>query len=164
MTVAYKYRGVAMLTLLVVVMPLVVWHYALRDTAVAWFECRRLAAQIEQVPETENTTMPVGTEAAEMIFSGALLDAVRLAAEASSVQVAGYEPLVTLRQDKTAVHTAQLTLNGSYAELLRLVDRIEHDLPQCRLRSLALQVTTERTTQRTQLTLILYVQQLIILE
>lgn len=73
--------------------------------------------------------------------------------------VAGYEPLVTAEQDGAAVHTAQLTLTGRYTELVRVVDALERTLPACRLRSLAWSAPTDRRTQKTQLILTLYIQQ-----
>lgn len=72
-------------------------------------------------------------QGSELVFSGLLLDTVRQAADSVGVQVRGYEPLVTLARDGLAVHTAQLTLAGGYAPLLRVVGELERTLPRCRL-------------------------------
>ena len=56
--------------------------------------------------------------------------------------------------------TAQLTLTGPFAELLRTVETLERRLPACRLRSAEWQTATRPRTRRTQLTLTLYIQQL----
>ena len=58
------------------------------------------------------------------------------------------------------IHTAQLTLTGPFAELLRTVETLERRLPACRLRSAEWQTATRPRTRRTQLTLTLYIQQL----
>ena len=64
------------------------------------------------------------------------------------------------RQDGIEIHTAQLTLTGPFAELLRTVETLERRLPACRLRSAEWQTATRPRTRRTQLTLTLYIQQL----
>lgn len=162
MTLPYRYRGIVLLAALVVVLPWAAWHFALRDTFGAWRDCRRLAARLETfAPETVLPTA-VTADARELVLSGGLLDTVRRAAAELSVQVAGYEPLVTADRDGVAVHTAQLTLTGGYVPLVRVVDALERTLPDCRLRSLDWQATTDRRTRKTQLTLTLYIQQIVL--
>ena len=82
----------------------------------------------------------------------------------AAVQVAGYEPLVTLRQDGLAVHTARLTLTGGCTALLRVVAELERALPRCRLRSMEWRTATDRRTRRLQLILTLYIQQIVLKE
>lgn len=163
MTLPYRYRGAVMLALLAVVLPWAAWHFALRDTFGAWRDCRRLSARLAAVVPAAGAGEPAAAVAqgAELVLSGLLLDAVRQAAADVSVEVAGYEPLVTLRQDGLAVHTAQLTLTGGYAALLRVVGELERTLPRCRLRSLGWRCAADRRTRRMQLTLTLYIQQII---
>ena len=103
--------------------------------------------------------MPAAVEAPELILSGGLLDSVRRFAPAG-VRATGYVPVTTLRQDGIEIHTAQLTLTGPFAELLRTVETLERRLPACRLRSAEWQTATRPRTRPTQLTLTLYIQQL----
>ena len=105
------------------------------------------------------STLPAAVEAPELILSGGLLDSVRRFAPAG-VRATGYVPVTTLRQDGIEIHTAQLTLTGSFTELLRTVETLERRLPACRLRSAEWQTATRPRTRRTQLTLTLYIQQL----
>ena len=65
-------------------------------------------------------------------------------------------------RDGLAVHTAQLTLAGGYAPLLRVVGELERTLPRCRLRSLGWQSSADRRTRCLQLTLTLYIQQVVL--
>lgn len=164
MKLPYKYRGAVLLALLAVVLPLAAWRFALRDTFGAWRDCRRLSAQLAAVPAAETIPQPDAAVAGgpELVRSGLLLDAVRQAADSTGVQVSGYEPLVTLAQDGLAVHTAQLALTGSFASLLRVVGELERTLPRCRLRSLVWQCAADRRTRRMQLTLTLYIQQIVL--
>jgi len=162
MTLPYKYRGIVLLAGLAVVLPWMAWHFALHDTFTAWSDCRRLAARLETLALM--AAQPAATHAGdrELILSGGLLDTVRRAAAQHAVQVAGYEPLVTAERDGVAVHTAQLTLTGGYGPLLQVVDALERTLPACRLRSLDWQAAPERRTRRMQLTLTLYIQQIVL--
>lgn len=164
MILPYKYRGVVLLALLVVVLPWAAWRFALRDTFGTWCDCERLTAQLASMAPRPETSQPEAAvaEGPEVVLSGQLLDVVRQTAIDLRVQVAGYEPLVSLQQDGVAVHTALLTLTGSYTSLLRVAGELERTQPQCRLRSLAWHNTIDRRTRRTQLTLTLYIQQIVL--
>lgn len=166
MTLPYKYRGVVLLILLVLVLPWAAWRFALRDTFGTWRDCRRLSAQLAAVRPAAETGEPplAAAQGPELVLSGLLLDSVRQAAAHVAVQVAGYEPLVTLQQDGVAVHTAQLTLTGGCTALLRVVAELERTLPRCRLRSMEWRTATDRRTRRIQLTLKLYIQQIVLKE
>ena len=165
MTLPYRYRGVVLLSLIVLVLPWAAWRFALRDTFGAWRDCRRLSAQLAATPAAESRgPAAAGVQGADLILSGGLLDTVRLAAAHAAVQVAGYEPLVTLRQDGLAVHTARLTLTGGCTALLRVVAELERALPRCRLRSMEWRTATDRRTRRLQLILTLYIQQIVLKE
>ena len=162
MTLPYKYRGIVLLAGLAVVLPWAAWHFALRDTCAAWRDCRHMGARLETLaPETAQPAA-AGAGERELVLSGGLLDTVRRAAAERAVQVAGYEPLVTAEHDGVAVHTAQLTLTGGYASLLRVVDTLERTLSACRLRSLVWQAVPDRRTRKIRLTLTLYIQQIVL--
>lgn len=163
MNMPYRYRGLGLLALLVVALPWMAWRFALSDTFGAWRECRRLERRLEALAPTTPATgasVPSAVGVPELILSGGLLDSVRRFAPAD-VHATGYVPAVTLRQDGIEIRTAQLTLTGPFAELLRTVDALERRLPACRLRSAEWQTTAQPRTRRPQLVLTLYVQQLI---
>lgn len=162
MNLPYRYRGLSLVGLLALLLPWAAWHFALSDTFGAWRECGRLERRLDALaPTTPATgaTVPAAVEAPELILSGGLLDSVRRFAPAG-VRATGYVPVTTLRQDGIEIHTAQLTLTGPFAELLRTVETLERRLPACRLRSAGWQTATRPRTRRTQLTLTLYIQQL----
>ena len=164
MKLPYKYRGAVLLASLTVVLPWAAWRFALGDTFGTWRECRRLCVQLAAMapaPAPGDRVAAV-VQGSELVFSGLLLDTVRQAADSVGVQVRGYEPLVTLARDGLAVHTAQLTLAGGYAPLLRVVGELERTLPRCRLRSLGWQSSADRRTRCLQLTLTLYIQQVVL--
>ena len=162
MNLPYRYRGLSLVGLLALLLPWAAWHFALSDTFGAWRECGRLERRLDALAPTTPATgaaVPAAVEAPELILSGGLLDSVRRFAPAG-VHTTGYVPAVTLRQDGIEIHTAQLTLTGPFAELLRTVETLERRLPACRLRSAEWQTATRPRTRRTQLTLMLYIQQL----
>lgn len=163
MNVPYRYRGLGLLALLVVALPWMAWRFALSDTFGAWRECRRLERRLENldaVPAASGPELRTEADMPEAILSGRLLDTLRRMAP-PSVAVAGYLPVVTLREEGIEIHTARVTLTGPFAELLRTVDALERRLPACRLRSAEWQTVAQPRTRRTQLVLTLYVQQLI---
>lgn len=164
MNLPYKYRGLLLLALLAVVLPGAAWHFALRDTLGMWCDCRKLTARLEALaPDTARAAVPRPSDR-ELILSGGLLDTVRRAATELSVLVTGYEPLVTQEQTGAAMHTARLTLSGGYTSLVRVVDTLERKLPSCRLRTLEWQVHTDRRQRRSELTLTVYVEQIVLKE
>ncbi len=161
MNVPYRYRGLGLLALLVVALPWMAWRLALHDTFAAWRECRRLERRLESldaVPAASGSELRTEADMPETILSGRLLDTLRRMAS-PSVAVAGYLPAVTLREEGIEIHTARVTLAGSFHDLLRTVEALERDLPGCRLRTAEWQTTTQSRTRRTQLVLTLYVQQ-----
>lgn len=162
MKLTYRYRGLGLLALLFVVLPWAGWHFALHDTYAAWRECRHLESRLDAlgpIPAAD-AAVPRAAAMPELILSGALLDSVRRMAP-SGVQATGYTPATTLRQDGIEIRTAQLTLAGTFAGLLRTVDMLERRLTECRLQSVEWRTTTEPRTRRVQLTATIYIQQLI---
>lgn len=163
MTVPYRFRGAALLLLLAAVLPWTAWRFALRDTLGAWRDCRRLAAELAQAPAVAESEPGTLLPEPDVVLSGRLLEALRRTASQHAVQVCGYEPLETLRQDDLAVHTARLTLGGGCKSLLRVVDALERTLPRCRLRTLVWKTRTDRRTRRAELTLTLYIEQIVLI-
>lgn len=162
MNVPYRYRGLGLAALLVVVLPWTAWRFALSETFAAWRACRQLERRLEALaPATlaTGTAVRPAADAPELILSGGLLDSVRRFAPAA-VGVTGYVPVVTQRQEGIAVRTAQLVLTGPFAELLRTVETLERRLPACRLRSVEWRTIVQPRTRRTQLVLTLHIQQL----
>ena len=154
MNLPYRYRGLGLLALLVLALPWAAWRFALSDTFGAWRECGRLERRLDALAPTTPATgaaVPAAVEAPELILSGGLLDSMRRFAPAG---------VTTLRQDGIEIRTAQLTLTGPFAELLRTVDALERHLPACRMRSAEWQTVVQPRTRRTQLTLTLHIQQL----
>lgn len=158
MKLTYRYRGLGLLALLFVVLPWAGWRFALHDTCAAWRECRHLESRLNAlgpIPAAD-VAMPRAAAMPELILSGALLDSVRRMAP-SGVQATGYTPATSLRQDGIEIRTAQLTLAGSFAGLLRTVDMLERRLTGCRLQSVEWRTTTEPRTRRVQLTATIYI-------
>lgn len=162
MKISYRYRGLLRLVLLFVVLPGAAWQLSLRGSFATWRDCRRLdravaAADIRNaVPEHAK---PASTACPELILSGLLLDSVRQCAP-PGVRTTDYLPAVTLQEAGIALHTAQITLTGTYANLLQTVYTLEQRLPACRIRSATWRTTAHPRTRQRQIRLTLYVQQL----
>lgn len=160
MKLPYQYKGLVYIAALVIVLPWLAWSFAVRDTVGAWLDCRHLDTQLAKMPlQAASVSSPVGDRSTDLVLSGHLLDVVRQGA--TGIAIAGYEPHVTLQQDGIRIHTARMTLSGDFAALLQVVNRLEDSLPHCRLSSLGWQSSTDRRSGKTQLTLIIYIEQII---
>lgn len=161
MKIPYRYRGLVRLVVLLVVLPGAAWLSALRESCAVWRDCRRLdralAATDFRAAGAEQAE-PFSAACPELILSGGLLDSVRRYAP-SDVRTTGYLPVVTLREAGICVHTAQITLTGTHADLLRTLHRLEQRLTTCRVRSAEWRTTLRPRTRQRQLLLTLYVQQ-----
>lgn len=161
MNVPYRYRGTALLTLLLLVLPGAAWRLALHDTLTAWRECRQLERRLESldaVPTASGAEFRPANGMPEAILSGGLLDTLRRMAP-PSVAVAGYLPVVTLREEGIEMRTARVTLAGPFHDLLRTVEALERGLSAGRLSAAEWETVAQPRTRRAQLVLTLYVQQ-----
>ncbi len=156
MNLPYRYRGLAMTTALLVLLPAVAWRHALSDTLRTACECRRLRTRISTVPETYSDSNDTFSDRRELILSGMILGLVP-----DNVSVTGCTPSITERQGTLEVHTAELTMTGTFADLLRAMHFIEREVPECAVHSAVWRITADHTARSRQLTLTLYIQQLV---
>lgn len=155
MKLPYRYRGLATTIALLVLLPAAAWRYALHDTVRTAAECMRLRAEISAIPDTDENIAVGSYGRQELILSGLLLDHI-----GRDVRVTGYTPAVTERQGSLVLHTAEIAMVGTFAELLQIMQRLEREVPECTLRSAVWRLTEDRATKNMQLTLTLYIQQI----
>lgn len=155
MKLPYRYRGLAMMFALLILLPAAAWRYALRDTVRTASECLKLRAEISALPDTTEDAASGLRNRRELILSGLLLDHI-----GRDVRVTGYTPAVTERRGTLALHTAEVALTGTFAELLRILHHIEHEAPECAVRSAVWRLTEDRAAPNGRLTLTMYIQQI----
>lgn len=163
MKVPYQYRGIMLLVLFIVVLPWVVWHFALHNTFITWRDCRYLARKLEvaeSLPSKYQKPIKDYTNIPELILSGRLLDSLRRYISDRDVKVVGYEPQITEKQGSLELHVARITLDGNFKDLLRMTYTLE-SMPFCRLRSMGWTVYTDHRRKQKFLTLIIYVEPLL---
>lgn len=144
-----------MIAALFLLLPVLSWRYALRDTLHAALQIRELRTRVGPSTSADTATATPPAAAPEMLLSGELLGRLP-----DNVQVTGYAPALTERHGTPALHTAEVKMAGRFVDLLRAMHRIRCDMPECVVRSAAWELTTDRTTRSEQLTLTLYVEQL----
>lgn len=161
MKVPYKYRGAGFLVLMLLLLPWVSWQYALRDTFVAWRDCRRLRYQVRQTAQSgpQSTAAPVLGQA--LLPDGALVRQLQPEALRYRVTMKDYKPLVSIRIEGLEVHTAALTIEGPYTGILRVVHHFECNFPSCKSVSLRFAgvVSPDRRSRHTEATL--YIEQIV---
>ena len=164
MKLPYKYRGVVYLSLLFVLLPWAAWYYAIGNTVYAAIECRRLTTRLQATDSraaTSDFDPAAYADQQELVLSGVLLDALQGEIAALNLRVTGYVPVITEQQEGLELHTAQFSLTGRFVDLIWMMRYVQQNLPQCRLCAAVWQCATDRTTRKPQLTLTIYVQQLI---
>ncbi|MDR1671290.1 MAG: hypothetical protein LBR57_02100 [Alistipes sp.] len=164
MTLWTKYKGQATLALLLVVTPLVVWQYAVSGTVTQWRATAKARRQIIELHASQPRsvdTSDVSTAGSEMILSGAVVAELLPLIENEGLWIAQFSPCVTSEADGILLTTGQLTIEGHFAGIVQLLDRIETDLPECKLISAHYRTTKPRTRNAIKtLNCTIYIQQI----
>ena len=133
MTVPRKYLGLIRLVSLFVLAPVALWYLSIGDAVRLAAECRRLERRIDVMSgRTKTDSAPLYIDNKELVMSGELLTVILPFAAKNGVRVGDYAPSVTLRQGAAEVHTASLTMSGTFSSILRTIYRIETDVPSCK--------------------------------
>lgn len=163
MTVSRKYLGLIRLVSLFVLAPVVLWYLSIGDAVTLAAECRRLERRIDVMSgRTKTDSVPLYIDNKELVMSGELLTVILPFAAKNGVRVGDYAPSVTLRQGVAEVHTAPLTMSGTFSSILRTIYRVETDVPSCKPVSLHFGIVSSpngRDNARLEATL--YLEQLI---
>jgi hypothetical protein len=158
-----RYKGLLLLVGLVVIVPWVVWNIAIGGTVRLARESKRMEREIAQL-EGDRRERPAGgtvevAGGAELASGNVIADIMGCDA-GRRCSVVSYTPYVTQSEGTFEVHTAELTLSGGYADLLRLTERAERQAPSCRLVSAVFRSVKQRQRQPAQLRVTLILQQI----
>jgi hypothetical protein len=158
-----KYRGLLMLAGLLVAVPWIAYRLAIADTVRMGRELRRTETEIARLQNQAVTQRSAGSVALRSVSdlqSGDLIPRIMDCEAGGRCVVVKYTPYITESRDGLAVHTAELVLSGTYADLLRLIERIEERESSCRLVSATFRSITQRQRRQTQLHVTLILQQI----
>ena len=162
------YKGLTYLALLLVVAPLTAWRLALSGTWHTWRQGRSEARQLSELPalqtphdELSSVRARMALDTVEYIRSGLIIE--RLLPEASKygVSVVRYSPFATEQEGEMSLRTAEMTLSGSFHGIVRVIDRLERDIPSCRIASVNFR-TIRRNNKPAQLVAQLIIRQITI--
>ncbi|MDL2319682.1 hypothetical protein LJC45_00925 [Alistipes sp. OttesenSCG-928-B03] len=163
MTGAGKYKGLLYLAALLVVVPWFVYRVAIADTVRMKRELKQTQREIVRLQNQSRSegaaTGAIAGNALEL-QSGGLIPRITDCEADARCTVVKYTPYVTESRDGLAVHTAELVLSGTYADLVRLVERAETQLASCRLVSANFKSIRQRQRKPTQLQVTLVLQQI----
>ncbi len=163
MNVGYKYRGGLMVIGLFVMLPIVVWRYAVGNTVRTVFECRHLHRELEVSTDSvgQRFAEPYRCGEQDLILSGVILDSLCDYLDGGGVHVSGYTPVVTGQNGPLSLHTAELILTGDFHDMLLTLHHIETSFSECVVRSAVWRVVQDRAARAERLTLTVYVEQLV---
>ncbi len=116
-----RYKGLAYLAGLVVVVPLLTYNLTIRKTVRMAHEARKGEREIV-VLQGHGEVDPV-EKSKPSLQNGDIITRI----SGGGCTVIKYTPYITESRNELTVHTAQLVLGGTYKNLLRLVERAEEE-------------------------------------
>ena len=167
-----KYRGLALLALLVVVAPLLVWQYALSGTVDRLRQTGKNRKQIAELRAMQSATngtpqgsadgdAQISTTGREMVLSGELIGALLPTIEAEKLRIEHFSPCVTSDSDGVRLTTGQLSVEGRFAGIVKLLDFLERRVPHCKVVSAHFRTARPRNRNETKtLSCTIYIQQI----
>ena len=159
-----KYKGIAWLALVVVIVPLVVYNYAVSGTVKQWRMTGKQRRQIEQLRSTHSRATAaesILTVDTEMILSGLAVARMLPFIEAENLRIEHFSPCVTSDTDGILLTTGQLSVQGRFAGIVKLLERLEREMPYCKIISANYRSTKPRNRGSTKtLTCTIYIQQI----
>lgn len=161
MKIAYQYRGVIYLVLLLLAMPWFAVRYALNDTIAAWIDCRRLRIELDRTKVVEPSTAASTVLAGDVLLNGELLSSLQSTAAGRRVAISDYRPLVTMQGSEIRIHTAALVSEGAYGDILQVIRHIEREIAPCRISSLRFASVTPPEREARRLEATVYVEQVV---
>lgn len=162
-----KYKGLLYLGLLMIVAPLIAYRYALGETVSQWVKTGQIRQQVEQLKQSERIApaQAVGIDSGgmEMIRSGLLVAGLLPVIESENLTLEHFSPFLTSDQNGITLTTGQFSVQGRFSGIVRLIDKIEREIPSCKIISARFQTAKPRNRGgiRT-LNCTIYVQQIVI--
>lgn len=158
-----KYKGLAYLTLLLLVIPYLVWSMAISETVAMWRFVHKTATQIALLEADTVTSAAAMVESAngKALFEGRLIEAINPLIEKYQIKVVKFTPYISEKSDGAVLHTAVLILEGGYTGLVRTIEHIENNVGQSRLVSVAFKSMQRDRSRPPELTTTLILQQII---
>jgi hypothetical protein len=159
-----KYKGIAWLALIVVAIPLVVYRYAVSGTVEQLHLTRKYRRQIEQLRATQHQSAEfpsVGMIDTEMILSGLMVVELLSFIELERLNIENYTPYVTSNKDGIVLTTGQLSVEGAFTSIVKLLWQIEQQMPWCKIISVQYDSVRPRNRGSTKkLICTIYIQQI----
>lgn len=159
-----KYKGVLYLIGLLVIVPWFVYSIAISDTVRANRELKMMGQEIAHLQSRRRQGNTVGAgviaDSKYGLQGGDIIPRLMDCVSGVRCMVVEYTPFITESRDGLVVHTAELVLDGAYADLVRLIERAETELSTCRLVSVSFKRVKQRQRKQPQLNVTLILQQI----
>jgi hypothetical protein len=159
-----KYKGVATLVLLIVVTPLFVWQYAVKETVTQW---RTTMKSRRQITELRNSQTPqidrheVQAADREMILSGLVVAELLPLIQSEDLRIVHFSPCVTSETDGIVLATGQLSVQGGFSGIVKLLEEMERKMTGCKIIAAHYRTTKPRNRKEVKtLDCTVYIQQI----
>ncbi len=140
MKIPQKYKGILYLVLLVIVLPVAVYSFALRGTIVKW---NRLAVventidSLRSAPISSDTpSLQITIPNRDIISDGAIINIASQEMERSRVSVEKFTIYNIYDSENVKVVATEMELSGGYKSIVKVIDFIETNVSECRIASL----------------------------
>lgn len=151
-----KYSGMVHLILLFVASLWIIWQMSLRKTVHAIHSIGLLDEQIDQMAVgggdvADTNRMVVDSN---ILVSGELLNRI------APVSVERYSPYITAQVNGVKVVTAEAVIAGDYISMVRLIEKLECDVDECKVVSTTFSTVNIRERPDIYLNCLIVVQQI----
>lgn len=159
-----KYKGIALLVSLTLVVPLTVYRYAVSVTVKQWLTTRDYRLRIEELRGIQSQATGSGnveTADVEMLMSGLVVAELLPSIEREKLHIEHFSPCVSSDSDGIVLTTGQLSVRGTFAATIKLLDELEKGMPYCKIISVNWRGVKPRNRGSTKtLTCTIYIQQI----
>lgn len=163
MTENSPYKGVLHLGLLLVVLPLAVYSLAFGKTIQKYIGYRNeqkmlTALEISTTSTDRPETILFSNE--NLVQTGLLLHRLSETLLRYGVTVEKYTPYTFDGGNQILLHTAELVLQGDYIDLVRVIEYVQENLPECKLLSVHFKSEKIQSSNERRLKVTLLLQQI----
>ena len=154
------------MALLLVVAPAVVWQYGVGGTVSRLRDTAKLRRQITELRSTQapgENRYEIPEQDVEMISSGLVVAKLLPLIEAEKLRIENFSPCITSEADGVRLTTGQLSVQGAFTGIVKLLAGLESDVPGCKIISAHYRTTTPRNRGAAKtLSCTIYIQQITI--
>ncbi len=142
-----KYNGIIKLVVLLILAPIIIWKFGLKQTADLYWESKQLTNYVpSNISKTSNEHYP--SKVQSLLGDGSILQLCAANLVAENIKTVDYAPEIIDSEGGYNLYCGTWTLTGRFIHLVKLVSQIERQQPPLRISSLCFEVTKPRQEEK----------------